>query len=258
MRVLFSSFGLIALMVPGKVWGRIGRDDDLHRLADGDFRYRLLGHEEVDVEAAEVLQGGDHGAAGQVVANVHLANADGAAEGRDDAFFAERSLELIDRGLALFQDRREPIELAFGNGLAAHQLAAATVIELGQPEVGLGGFEQGAFHGAVQSQQRLTGLDLLPGLELQVDDRAVGLQAQVDALQRLERADRGQAGLPWPFGGRGHGDADRRFGRGEALDHRVDGEGFVTGQDQHDQQNNTQHDQHAATQHISSSLEKIR
>ena len=99
------------------------------------------------------MQGGNHGAGGDIVADVHLANADGPAEGREDAFFAERSLELIDRGLALFQHGRESVELAFGNGLAADQLAAATVIELGQPEVGLRRFQQGAFHGAVESQR---------------------------------------------------------------------------------------------------------
>ncbi|MNZ34598.1 hypothetical protein D3C78_519770 [compost metagenome] len=108
------------------------------------------------------MQGGDHGAAGKIVANVYLTNADGPAEGRDDAFFAERSLELIDRGPALFQHRRKSVEFAFGNGLAADQLATATVIELGQPEVGQSRFQQGAFNGAVQAQEWLTGLDLLP------------------------------------------------------------------------------------------------
>ncbi|MOA24382.1 hypothetical protein D3C78_1450560 [compost metagenome] len=108
------------------------------------------------------MQGGDHGAAGHIVADVHLTNADGAAERRDDAFFLERGLELIDRGPALFQDRRESVEFAFGNRLAAHQLAATVVVQLGQPEVGQGGFEQGAFHGAVEPDDGLTGLDLLP------------------------------------------------------------------------------------------------
>ncbi|MNP63946.1 hypothetical protein D3C76_1594010 [compost metagenome] len=107
------------------------------------------------------MQRGNHGATGHVVADVHLTNADGAAEGREDALFAECGLELIDRGLALFIDRGEPVELALGNGLAAHQLAAAIVIHLGQSKIGQGGFQQGAFHGAVEPDDGLTGLYFL-------------------------------------------------------------------------------------------------
>ncbi|MNH28139.1 hypothetical protein D3C79_882830 [compost metagenome] len=142
---------------------------------------------------------------------------------------------MIDRGLALFQHRRKSVEFAFGNGLAADQLATATVIKLCQPEVGQSSFQQGTFNGAVEAQEWLAGLDLLPRLELEIDDGAIGLQAQVHPLQCLERANGRQAGLPWALDGGGHGNADRRSRRREALNHRVDRESFVRGQDQHNQ-----------------------
>ncbi len=128
----------------------------------------MLGDIEVDIQAADVLQGGDHRAAGQVVAHVHLANADGAAERRDNMLLRQRGLELVDRGFVLLQLRGQAVELALGNRLAAHQLAAASVVQLGQAQVGLGSFQQRAFYGAVQLHQGLPGLDLLPGFELHV------------------------------------------------------------------------------------------
>jgi hypothetical protein len=122
--------------------------------------------------------------------------------------------------------------------------------------VGLGGFQQGAFDFAVQLQERLAGLDLLPRFELQLLHRAGDLQAQVNALQGLQAADGGQARLPGLLGGLGHGNADGRFRDRKHLDLLVDGEGLVACQQQHHQQDNTQHDQHAASQHVPLPLEK--
>ncbi len=123
------------------------------------------------------------GAAGQVVADVHVADADGSAEGCDDAFLAERSLELIDRRPCSFSRTAEsrsnsPLEMA----LLPHQLAAATIIEMGQAQVGLGGFEQGASTALSSRSRGWPALTFCPRLELQIDDSAVGLEAQVHAL----------------------------------------------------------------------------
>ncbi len=165
-------------------------------------------------------------------------------------FLRQRCLELVDRGLVLLQLGRKPIELAFGNRLAADQLSTPAEIQLRQAKVGLGGFQQGAFDFAVQLQERLAGLDLLPRFELQLLHRAGDLQAQVNALQGLQAADGGQARLPGLLGGLGHGNADGRFRDRKHLDLLVDGEGLVACQQQHHQQDNTQHDQHAASQHV--------
>ena len=156
------------------------------------------------------------------------------------------------------QLRREPVELALGDRLAAHQLAAAPVIELGQAQVGLGGLQQGVFHRTVELHQRLPGLDLLPRLELHVLDRAGNLQGEVHPLQGLERTHRRQALLPRLFDRGGHRHADRRFGRGKDLDLLIDGKGFIAPQQQDDEQHNGQHDQHATTQHIPVPWKKLR
>ncbi|MNQ99267.1 hypothetical protein D3C85_1149930 [compost metagenome] len=135
--------------------------------------------------------------------------------------------------------RGEAVELTLGNGLAADQLRPAVVIDLGQAQVGQGGAEQGSFHIAVELQQRLADLDLLPGLELHDLDGARHFQAQVDPLQGREAAHRRQTPLPHAFAGLGSRHVDRRLGRGKLLDLLVNGKGLVAPQYQHDQQNDT-------------------
>ena len=95
-------------------------------------------------------------------------------------------------------------------------------------------FQQRAFHRAVELHQGLPGLDLLSGLELHVLDGAGNLQAQVDSLQRLERAHRGYAQLPGLLGRRRHGHTHCRLGLGEDLDLLIDGKGFIARQQQDD------------------------
>ncbi|MNH18384.1 hypothetical protein D3C72_2297120 [compost metagenome] len=68
---------------------RVSGDVDQHLLADAQLGNRLFRDEEIDVKAAKVLQGGDYRTAGQVVADVDLADADGTAEGRIDALFRQ-------------------------------------------------------------------------------------------------------------------------------------------------------------------------
>jgi len=170
-------------------------------------------------------------------------------------FFGLRGLELIDHGLVASVLGGEAIVLAPGDGRVADQLAAAAEIDLGQPQVGLGGAEQGGFLFVIELQQQLPGLDLLPGVEVQAFNDAFHLKAQFDALQGLEAADGGQAFLPLAFFGQRCRHGDRRFGGCEHLDLLVDREGLVAPQGQHDQQNDGQHDEHAAAKHRSGSLE---
>ncbi|MCY1441940.1 hypothetical protein D9M71_582800 [compost metagenome] len=146
-------------------------------MGQGLFRYV-----EVDVQAGRVLQGGDHRAGGQVVADVHLADADGAAERRADALLGLRRLELVDHRLIAPVLGGEAVELAAGDGRVADQLAAAAEIDLGQAEVGLGGAEQGGFLVVIELQQQLPGLDRLARVEVQGLDDAFHLQAQLHAL----------------------------------------------------------------------------
>lgn len=121
----------------------------------------MFRHIEVGVEAAQILQSGNFGAAGEVVADVDLTDADGAAERCEDAFFRQRCVELIDRGPLFLQNRRESVVFTFGNGATVDQLAATPEVQLRQTQVGFGGLQQSGFNGAVELQQRLPGLDLL-------------------------------------------------------------------------------------------------
>ncbi|MNH21015.1 hypothetical protein D3C79_808060 [compost metagenome] len=119
----------------GLLW--IGGDTDQHPLAQAQLGDRLFGDEEIDVEAAQVLQGGDYCTAGQVVADIHLANADGAAERCADAFFRQGGFELINYRPAALVLGSEAVVFAAGNGLAADQLAAAIEVHLGEAKVSL-------------------------------------------------------------------------------------------------------------------------
>src|SRR5690606_5097486 len=229
---------------------RVGGQRHAHVLTDGQLRVVLLGQEEVDVQLGQVLQGGEGGARAQVVAGVHLADADGAGEGSEDALLVQFGLELGDAGLGLEQLGVEPVELALGDGLLARQVLAALVLDTRQGTDRLGGGQDGALHVAVQLQQRLTEGDLLAGLEQHFLDRALYLGGQVHALVGLERADGRQAALPGAFLGHGGGHADGRLRRREHLDLLVDGEALVGGEGEYHDEYHAQHDEHAAEQHI--------
>jgi len=225
---------------------RVGGHLHQHLLAQAQARQRLLWDVEVDVQAGQILQGGNHRAGGQVLADVHLANADGATERRVDAFLDLLRLELFNHRLIAPVLGGQAIEFTAGDGGITDQLAAATEVDLGQPQVGLGSAEQGGFLVVVELQQRLPGFDLLPGVEVQGLDDALHFQAQFDALQGLEAADGRQALLPLALFGRGGRNSDGWPGRREHLDLLVDREALVAPQGQHDQQNDSQHDEHAA------------
>ncbi len=122
---------------------------------------RLFRHVEVYVQAGRVLQGCDHSAGGQVLADVHLADADGAAERCIDAFLDLLRLKLLDHCLVAPVLGGKAVELAAGDGRIAHQLAATAEVDLGQAQVGQGGTEQGCFLIVVELQEQLPGLDLL-------------------------------------------------------------------------------------------------
>ena len=155
-----------------------------------------------------------------------------------------------DRGIGFFQLRGEPVEITFGDRLAADQLAATPVLNFRQAQFSFSGAQQRLFNIAVQLQEQLASRDLLSGLELQGLDRPCNLQAQIDPLQGLEGANSRELTLPRLFVGGNDGNIDGRFGRGEYLDLPIDGKGFIAPEAQHHEQHNPQHDQHPATQHI--------
>ncbi len=85
----------------------------------------LLGQEEVDVQRGQVLKRGDRRAGGDVVADIHLTDADGAGEGRQDALLRQTGAQLRDAGRGLLRFGIEPVILAARNGLAIQQAARA-------------------------------------------------------------------------------------------------------------------------------------
>ena len=139
-------------------------------------------------------------------------------------------LQLGDAGIGLLQTGGEAVELAFRDALAIDQAAAALVFHAGQTQFGLGRAQAGLLDIAVHLDQRLLQADLLTGTEQHLLHGATDLHRQVHALKSLERADGGQATLPWAFFCRRGVDADGRLRCGEHLHLLVDGEAFVGGE----------------------------
>ncbi|MNZ75634.1 hypothetical protein D3C78_941140 [compost metagenome] len=206
----------------------------------------LLRQEEVHQQGGQVLQGGDRGARRDVVADVHLADADGAAEGRVEAFLRQRCLELGDDGGGALVLGGETVELALGDGATGDQVAATLVLHLGQAEIGLGGAQGGFLDGAFQLDDGLAFLDLVAGGEQHLAHRAGGFGGERHALVGAQGADGRQAVLPAALLGRHGRDADRRHGRRVLGDLLANGEVFKAGEHRYNNGNHRQHDQHAA------------
>ena len=154
------------------------------------------------------------------------------------------------RRLGLEQLGVEAVELALGDVLPAHQAAPALELDPRQAAHRLGGGQVGAFHLAVELDQRLAEAHLLTGFEQHLADDAVHFGGQVYALIGLERADGRQAALPGLLFGQGGGNADGRLRRREHLDLLIDGKAFVGGEGEYHDEYNAEHDEHAAEQHI--------
>ena len=123
-----------------------------HLLAQAQVWQGLFRHVEVYVQAGRVLQGGDHRAGGQVLADVYLADADGAAERCIESLLDLLRPELLDHCLVAPVLGGKAVKFAAGDGRIADQLAATAEIDLGQAQVGLGGAEQGCFLIVVELQ----------------------------------------------------------------------------------------------------------
>ena len=152
-----------------------GVDPDLHRLADREVGARLLRQGEVDIEIVEIGQGDDRRAGVEELADLDLAHAELAGEGRAHQLLGDDRLGVGDARLGDGEVALVLIDGLLGGILLVGELAVAAEGDLRQAGLGLEGREIGLLRLVVELHQRIAGLHLGARFEHDLHDPAAEL-----------------------------------------------------------------------------------
>ena len=132
----------------------------------------------------EVLEGCDHGARLQVLADINLRNAGDAGERRLQRLLIDRRLETGHARAGGRQLRLRLIVGHLGARAAGAQRRRALQVRLVQSRRRLHIEEVGPLHRVIELNQDLALAELLVGLEIDFPDDAAGLHGELDAIYR--------------------------------------------------------------------------
>ena len=150
----------------------------------------LLRQHEIEIDGVERLQRDDHRAGADILPEVDAANAQASGEGRAQGFLRDHRFLLRDLGICAFEigDIRIDGRLACGVDLQLSLIAAK--IDRLELRCSFQGFELRVVGVLAQLQERLTGGDILAGLEVDFFDDASSFEREVRSVDRAERSDR--------------------------------------------------------------------
>src|SRR5579859_2755928 len=193
-------------------------DHDAHRHPERHRLELLLRQGEIDVHAVRRLEHRDGRAGVEVLAQVHLPDAELPGERRAHHLARDLRAEQAEVRVRRLDDRVVVVLLRRRQRLRRHERARAARVHLGELAAGLGRFELRALDVAVELDQDLPLVDHLARLEVDGRNDAGGVVAHGHPARRRHAPHRVQRFLPGVVLDDRRAD---RLGRGPGLLHRV-------------------------------------
>ena len=164
-------------------------DAHLHLGAGTEPADLLLRHREVHVQRVERLQRHDGRAAGEVLAEVHLPDAENSREGSPDHLPLDRGPDLADARLGLLVLGAHPVELGLRDDALRDEAPHALQVHGRQLALGLGRGKLRPLLSRVEADEDLALTDRLARLEQDRLDDTGQVRAHGHAADGLDRAD---------------------------------------------------------------------
>ena len=169
---------------------------DPHRKPGAQPGQLLLGEGEVDVDRIEGLQRHDRVALPEGLAEIHLPDAQAAAEGRADRLLGDGGAQGLHLGHRLPMAGDGGVIVRLGDDLLLQHLHVAGEDGFRQRHLGLGAGELGLLDARVLADQQVPPLHLRSRLEGDLHDLCRQLGGDGDPLDRGQRADRRTGRFP--------------------------------------------------------------
>src|SRR6266508_190930 len=149
----------------GQISARHALEGHAHAAPDARLADLLLGHGEVHIDRLQGLQGYDGIATLEVLAEVHLPDAQEAREGRPDLLPVDGGADLAHPGLRLLVLRRGTVVIRLGRDALPVEVGHPVQVETGEVPLRLRRGELRLLLPGVQLHEHFPGLDGLAGTE---------------------------------------------------------------------------------------------